>query len=156
MIDGRQSLNLGIDYVFSLDHVLQRQVLRFLKQFLELIVLSLMILHLFLVELGCLLDERLHNFLVFSINSSRLLLFDDIIERAPHHRLIVQTTTSHTKPESGVRSLPAKELLGVLQLQLRLGHVMNELFGLYFGSLHLRHYCVRGYGPLVPLRVVAL
>ena len=80
MIDGRQSLNLGIDYVFGLDHVLQREVLRFLKQFLELIVLSLMILHLFLVELGCLLDERLHNFLVFSINPSRLLLFDDIVE----------------------------------------------------------------------------
>ena len=55
-----------------------------------------------------------------------------------------------------MRSLPAKELLGVLQLQLRLGHMMNELFGLYFGSLHLRDYCGRGYGPLVPLRVVAL
>jgi hypothetical protein len=80
LIDGRQPLNPGIDYVFSLDHVLQRQVLRFLKQFLELIVLSLMILHLFLVELGRLLDERLHNFLVFSINPSRLLLFDDIVE----------------------------------------------------------------------------
>lgn len=118
-----------------------------------------MILHLFLVELRCLLDERLHNFLVFSINPSRLLLFDDIVEWAPHHRLTAvqsSTTSSHTYAECWVRSLHPRELPGVLKLQLRLCHVMNELFGLYFGRLHLRHYCVRGYGPLIPLRVVAL
>ncbi len=118
-------------------------------------MLFLMILHLLLVDLRTLLDEWLHNLLVFSIYPRRLLLLNYIVKGATHHHwLVICASIRHTEAKGRVWSLSPKKLLRILKTLFLLSQVVNKLFCLNLRSLHLRNNCVGGYWSLITHRLI--